>query len=82
MFLISPSVCFCVVCFTIVSSVWNLLINGLGYIESISKTRGMKQQAEQFAIDCIRPTIDRVGLADQAGDDYSMPKLRYWKFIA
>ena len=76
---ISESV-FCVACFTIVSSVWNLLINGLGYIESISKTRDMKQHGEQFAIDCIRPTIERVGLEDQAGDDYSMPKLRFFDF--
>ena len=64
-------------CLTIVtSSVWNLLINGLAYIESISKTVDKGKQAEKFAIECIRPTMERVGLEDQDSDDYSMPKLR------
>ena len=65
-------------CFTIVSSVWNLLISCLGYIESISKMVDMRQAAEKFAIDCIKPAMERVGLLDKEDDDYSMPKLRYF----
>ena len=56
---------------------WNLLISCLGYIESISKMVDMRQAAEKFAIDCIKPAMERVGLFDKEDDDYSMPKLRY-----
>ena len=50
----------------------------MGYIESISKMVDMGQAAEKFAIDCIKPAMERVGLLDKEDDDYSMPKLRYF----
>ena len=56
--------------------VWDLLTSGLNSLKSLAKRVGKDKELNQLVISCMKPCMDSIGLEAQAGEDYSMPKLR------